>query len=235
MQSRKFFTVLAVTLLALAPASAAPLQAQATLSGKYEGVFKGPGIGDFPGSMTLMHEGGTVSGSLDTAQGPAQITSGTYTEGRLVMKIDMSGSEMTIAAEPDGDKIIGKWELEGQTGTLELKLVAAVAGTPATPSTPSDPADPITGEWDASTDDQGGASRFTLKLKLEGDKVTGSSDTAQGSTPISKGTWDGNKLTFSFDTPHGTITMNAALNDGKLVGDFDYASQFQGKWEARKK
>jgi hypothetical protein len=235
MQSRKLFTLLAVTLLALAPASAAPFRAQDTLSGKYEGVFKGPGIGDVPGSMTLMREGRTVSGSLETPHGPAQVTSGAYAEERLVMKVDMGGSEMTINAKLDGDKISGEWEVAGQSGTLELKRVAAAAGTPATPSTPSDPADPVTGEWDSDAEAQGMPMRFTLRLKVEGDKVTGSSDSDQGSATISRGTWDGNKLTFSIDTPNGTITMSAVLKDGKLVGEFDYASQFQGKWEARKK
>ena len=87
---------------------------------KYEGVFNGAGIGDIPGTMTLKHEGGKISGSLDMPLGPAHITSGTYAEGKLMMNLDAGGSEMTITAKLDGDKISGEWELEGQTGTLEL-------------------------------------------------------------------------------------------------------------------
>ena len=96
--------------------------------------------------------------------------------------------------------------------------------------------DPITGEWVASVDVEGGQTmHIALHLKLEGDTVTGSSESQLGSAMISNGTWDGNKLTFSLDSPNGSINMNAVLKDGKLVGEYDYAGQLTGKWEAKKK
>ena len=51
-----------------------------SVSGKYKGVFKGDGIGNLPATMTLKHEGGKISGSVDTPNGPAPITTGTYAE-----------------------------------------------------------------------------------------------------------------------------------------------------------
>jgi hypothetical protein len=47
-----------------------------SVSGKYVGVFKGDGIGDIAATMRLEHEGGKISGSVDTPNGPAPITSG---------------------------------------------------------------------------------------------------------------------------------------------------------------
>ena len=95
--------------------------------------------------------------------------------------------------------------------------------------------DPITGEWSASADAQGMTIPFTLNLKLEGDKVTGTSTSDQGTAPLSKGMWSANNLTFVLDTPNGVIGFKGTLKDGKLMGEFDFAGQMTGKWEAAKK
>jgi hypothetical protein len=256
MQSRKLMTSLLIALLmtlsAVASASSVnkstnlSSQNKDALSGKYEGVAKSDQIGDIPLTVEIKNDNGKLSGKIDSPQGPAPITSGTFDNGKIVMKFDAGGNEGTVTAMLDGDKITGKWELGGQGGSLELKRASMVAAAPAattpaaaTPAaaTPAAPAagDPLTGEWDASADAQGTSIPFTLKLKLEGDKVTGSSDSSQGSAPLSKGTWVGNKLTFSLDTPNGSIGMTGMIKDGKLVGEFDFAGQMTGKWEATKK
>ena len=246
MLSRKLMTslliVLLMTLSAVASASSVnkstnlSSQNKDTLSGKYEGVAKSEQMGDIPLTVEIKNDNGKLSGKIDSPQGPAPITGGTFDNGKIVMKFDAGGNEGTVTAMLDGDKITGKWELGGQGGSLELKRASMVAATPAA-TTPAAPAagDPLTGDWDASADAQGTAIPFTLKLKLEGDKVTGSSDSAQGSVPLSKGTWVGNKLTFSLDTPNGSIGMTGMIKDGKLVGEFDFAGQMTGKWEATKK
>ena len=74
-----------------------------------------------------------------------------------------------------------------------------------------------------------------MKLKLEGDKVTGSTDSAQGTAPISKGSFVGDKLSITLDTPNGAIVLTGIIKDGKLTGEFDFAGQAQGKWEAKRK
>jgi hypothetical protein len=95
--------------------------------------------------------------------------------------------------------------------------------------------DPISGEWNATADAQGTTIPFTLKMRLEGDKVTGETSSARGTAPISKGNWTAEKLSLALDTPNGWIRFTGVLKDAKLVGDFDYAGQLQGKWEATKK
>jgi hypothetical protein len=250
MQSRKLTTPLLVfALLALsAVASAASFNkstyepAQDKLSGRYEGVAKSDQLGEIPLTVEIKNDNGKLTGKIETPQGPAAITSGTFDNGKIVMKFDAGGNEGTVTAMLDGDKITGKWELAGQGGGLELKRAAMVAGGAASPGAgaakPAAPAaggDPITGEWDGAADAGGTQFPFTLKLKLEGDKVTGSSDSAQGSAPLSKGTFVGDKLTFSLDTPNGAIGFTATVKDGKMTGDFDFAGQMTGKWEAKKK
>jgi hypothetical protein len=215
-------------------------QAKDTLSGKYEGVAKSEQMGDIPLTVEIKNDAGKLSGKIDSPQGPAAITGGTFDNGKIVMKFDAGGNEGTVTAMLEGGKITGKWELGGQGGALELKRAGMAAATPAPSAAPkmeSAPAagDPLSGDWDASADAQGTAIPFTLKLKLEGDKVTGSSESAQGAVPLTKGTWTANKLSFSLDTPNGSIGMTAMIKDGKLVGEFDFAGQMTGKWEATKK
>jgi len=253
MQSRKLTTPLLVAVLLAfsAVASAAsfnkstyePAQTKDNLSGKYEGVAKSDQLGDIPLTVEIKNDNGKLTGKIETPQGPAAITSGTFDNGKIVMKFDAGGNEGTVTATLDGEKITGKWELAGQGGGLELKRAAMVAGgasaapKPAAPpaAAPAAGGDPITGEWDGAADAGGTQFPFTLKLKLEGDKVTGSSDSAQGSAPLSKGSFVGGKLTFSLDTPNGAIGFTATVKDGKMMGDFDFAGQMTGKWEAKKK
>jgi hypothetical protein len=247
MQLRKIMTLLSLVLLMATLSVAAPssFSKQTTakpaddISGKYEGVAKSDQMGDIPLKVELKNDNGKLSGKIDTPQGPAAITSGTYADGKLTMKFDAGGTEGTVTATVAGDKISGKWELGGQGGPLELKKNGAVAAgdakkdemKPATPAT----GDVVTGDWDASADAQGTSIPFTLKLKLDGDKVTGSSESAQGSVPISKGSFVANKLSVSLDTPQGAIVLTGMVKDGKIVGEFDFAGQMVGKWEAKKK
>ena len=155
----------------------------------------------------------------------------------MSLKFDAGGNEGTVTATLVGDKITGKWDVAGTGGNLELKRVgtAAAAEPKKEEAKPAPSGDPITGEWDASADAQGMTIPFKLQLKLEGNKVTGTSTSDQGNAALSKGTWSNNKLAFSLDTPNGAIGFTAMLKDGKLVGDFDFAGQMTGKWEAKKK
>jgi hypothetical protein len=252
MQSRKLTSLLLVAVLVTlsAVASAATYnktytsgQNKDTLSGKYEGVAKSEQIGDIPLTVEIKNDNGKITGKIETPQGPAAITGGTYENGKLTMKFDAGGNEGTVTATVDGDKITGKWELGGQGGGLELKRAVAgasaatkpVAPPAATPAVPAAGGDPISGEWDAAADVGGSSLPFTLKLKLEGDKVTGSSESAQGSAALSKGTWAANKLSFTLETGQGVINMSAVVKDGKLVGEYDVGGQMTGKWEAKKK
>src|SRR5438067_1064754 len=79
---------------------------------------------------------------------------------------------------------------------------------------------------------QGQPFPFTLSLKLEGDKVTGSSNSQLGVGNITTGTWKEGKLAVVLD---GNITLVATMIEDKLSGDYDFAGQSSGKWVAVKK
>lgn len=253
MQSRKLTTPLLVAVLMTisAVASAAsfnkltnqPGQNKDTLSGKYEGVAKSDQIGDIPLTVEIKNENGKLTGKIETPQGPAAITSGTFDSGKIVMKFDAGGTEGTVTATLDGDKISGKWELGGQGGGLELKRAAMTAGAPASsvagaakPAAPAAAAgDPISGEWECSADANGSAVPFTLKIKLDGEKVTGISEGAQGPTPVTAGSFSAGKLSFSLDVGGTVVKMNGMVKEGKVAGDYDFGGQMTGKWDGKKK
>jgi hypothetical protein len=94
------------------------------ISGRYEGVAKSDQMGDIPLTVEIKNENGKLSGKIETLQGPAPITGGTFQNGRLILKFDAGGNEGTFTATLDGVKLSGKWELAGsQGGALELKRI----------------------------------------------------------------------------------------------------------------
>jgi hypothetical protein len=124
---------------------------------------------------------------------------------------------------------------------VALTLIAAASTVSANmpwqhnPKQHNPKGDAISGAWDAAliTDDV--TRQMTLTLKLEGNKVTGSFESSHlGSGAINNGSWVNNKLTISVETSHAPLTLTGALQNGKLVGEWD-AGHMQGKWEAKKK
>jgi major membrane immunogen (membrane-anchored lipoprotein) len=206
------------------------------ISGKYQGAAKSEALGEIPLTVEIRNEGGKLSGKIETPQGPLTITSGTYQDGRISLKFDIGGTEGTVTAQLKDGKIVGEWTLAGQSGSLELKKVDLTAAKPSEPNpAETQKADPLSGEWDAVAEAQGMTIPFTLKLKLEGDKVSGEASSPQGTLQITNGSWVADKLSFSLDTPNGAIKMTATIKENKLVGEYDLAGQIQGKWEASKK
>jgi len=95
--------------------------------------------------------------------------------------------------------------------------------------------DPISGEWAASFDVQGTAIPVTLKLRLVGSRVTGTSESPHtGSGIISNGRWAGNKLSFTLVSNHTTAAVTGSLKDGKFRGEFT-RDGMHGSWQASKK
>ncbi|MCI0487722.1 MAG: hypothetical protein L0229_14105 [Blastocatellia bacterium] len=243
MRSRKIMPLLVMVLLvAMSSAvsaatfnnAAAPDHHSDPVSGKYQGTAKGDSVGELPLTVEIKNMAGKLSGSIDTPNGPAPITGGTFADGKVTMTFDAGGAVGTITGMLKEGVISGNWELGGQTGTFELKKMDAAM--PAKGDAKGEMAgDPISGEWDASADAGGMTINFTLKLKAEGEKVTGESVSDQGSLPLSNGSWKDGKLSFALDTPNGAITLTAMIKDGKLVGEYDFAGQATGPWEAKKK
>lgn len=195
------------------PASAvAP--APTALAGKYQGVAKGA-AGDLQVTLQLAVNEGKFSGHLATSQEQFEIVKGQLVDGLLSLDLDAKGSPAKLTLRSREDKLVGELSQAGMTKAVELKKV-----------------DELSGEWDAVADVNGQNFPFALSLKIDGDKITGGSTSELGNSTISKGNLKDGKLFFQLDGSSGTIIMSANLQDGSLVGDFDYNGQLQGRWVA---
>lgn len=205
--------------------------AQDNLSGKYEGTVKTP---DERVSLELKNEGGKISGRLQNGDKSLESSEGSLKDGNLSLTF---GKDASLMAKVDGDKLVGEWRSGAQKRAIELKRVVAAAAAPAAPAgtTPAANSADLSGQWEAVADANGQPFPFLLTLKIEGEKVTGSSSSQLGEAPIKEGSWKDGKLVFSLENQNGVINMSASVVEGKLSGEFDYAGQLQGKWVAVRK
>jgi hypothetical protein len=122
---------------------------------------------------------------------------------------------------------------------LMVAVMAVASSVVSTSALSKEPlqkkSDPISGQWKGSFETQDGGTSFaiTLDLKLDGERVTGTSESPVGSGTVT-GSWKAGELNVAIETDHGTLAMTGALKDGLLFGQWD-AGHAQGKWEARKK
>jgi hypothetical protein len=245
MQLKKIMPMLIIALLVVASSAiSAAAFVQDKVTGIYKGVAKSEAMGDLPITVNLKNTAGKLSGAIETAQGSASITGGTVDEatGAVKLTFDAGGTEGTVVATFKEGVITGKWDLGGMGGPIELKKDgAAVAANPAPTPAPSTSAPAggaaaaFGGDWECAADVMGQAMPFTLKLKQEGDKITGESTSDQGSTPLKDGKVAGSKMSFSLETPNGIIGFTSELKDAKVVGKYDFAGQMTGDWSCKKK
>lgn len=202
-----------------------PQSQQPTLD-QFVGNYKGTArmtSGEMDVTLEIKKVEGKVSGRAVSANNEYQITSGEIVGGKLALKFGAAADAASLTLERKGDVLTGEWIRGAQKGTVELKKFDANAK------------DDISGDWDAVADAQGQAFPFSLVLKLDGDKVSGSSTSQLGTSNISSGTWKDGKLAVLLNGDNGQIALVATMIDGKLSGDYDYAGQLQGKWVAVRK
>ena len=238
-------TVFAFFLLLLSPlvlfaqegASATKPPTADQFAGNYKGAAK-DSAGAIMLTVEIKSESGKISGRLITPQKEQPFTSGELADGKLTVRIGSGDSATTLVLQSRDNKLVGEWKADGKTRQVELERVPAekqppVAEGKTAPEASS--AELLTGIWDAAADAQGQAFPFTLTLKVEGEKVTGSSSSQLGDSTISSGVWKDGKLAVVLDGTGGQVALIGTLVDGKLVGDYDYSGQLQGKWVAAKK
>ena len=216
------------TLLALLLLSPLVLfaQTQTPTADQFVGNYKGTakmGSGEMDVTLEIKSANGKLSGRAVSGGTEYQIASGEIAAGKLTLKFGTSDAASLVLQQRE-DKLVGDWIHGDQKGTVELKKIAE-------PSM----AEFLTGQWDATADANGQPFPFSLTLKVDGEKVTGTSNSELGLSTISTGTWKDGKLVFVLESANGQIGMVATIVDGKLVGDFDLSGQMTGKWAAIKK
>jgi hypothetical protein len=216
------FSLLLVTFMAFGQGATGAAQTPETsFAGKYEATVKTDDAGERKLTLNVMEDGGKYSGTLNTPTGSFKILKGQLANGTLTLDIEKpGGGSGPMSLKKSGETLTATFSEAGKTHNVDFKKVAA---------------DEISGEWDAVADAQGQAVPFTLSLKVDGEKVTGSSNSQLGTATISTGTWKDGKLAIVLEGGSGNITMVATIVDGKLSGDFDFAGQMSGKWVAQKK
>jgi len=205
--------------------------AQDALSGKYQGTAKVTGAEEAQLTLELKNEGGKVSGQLFTGGNTIAITEGTFTEGKLTLKLGEVSKNGVLNATLDGDKLTGDWINGATKKSVELKKAPATTVAATTTAAPVN----LSGQWDAVADANGQNVPFLLTLKVEGEKVTGGSTSQLGDSTITSGSWKDGKLAFQLEGQSGVISMSATVVEGKLTGEFDFSGQLQGRWVAVKK
>jgi hypothetical protein len=204
-------------------------------AGAYKGTAKDSG-GAIALTLEIKSENGKISGRLVAPKSEQSFTSSELVDGKLTAKFGSGDTAGTLVLRLRDNKLVGDWKAGGQTRPVEFERVPANPAVAEVKKPTAPPAaDLLSGDWDAAADAQGQAVPFTLSLKVEGEKVTGTSVSQLGDSTISSGSWKDGKLAVVLDSANGQVALVGTMVDGKLVGDFDYNGQLQGKWVATKK
>jgi hypothetical protein len=192
---------------------------QPSLTGKYQGIAKS-GKDELTMTLELVEDKGVFSGTVTTPHGTFKIVKGKLVDDLLTLETEGKGTTGEFSLKVKDDKLVGQLSSKGGVGSVELHKVAV---------------DDISGDWDAAADASGQAFPFTLNLKVDGEAVSGTSDSQLGHATISKGVWKDGTLTLVIDSTNGPIGLIATLDGGKLIDDYDFAGRLQGKWVAVRK
>ncbi|HEV2903814.1 MAG TPA: hypothetical protein VGW32_02140 [Pyrinomonadaceae bacterium] len=193
---------------------------QSSFAGKYEATVKGEN-GEQKITLDVLEDADKFSGALTTARGAFKIIKGQVADGALTLEIERpGGGSGPMTLRQNGVNLTATFSEAGKNMTVEFRRIVA---------------DEISGEWDAIADASGQPFPFTLTLKLEGEKITGSSASQLGNSNVSEGSWKDGKLAVILEGGSGKIALAATMIDGKLSGEYDYAGQLQGKWVAIRK
>jgi hypothetical protein len=195
-----------------------------SIVGKYAGTAKSAGSPDAEITLELTKAGDKITGQVMHGDTKIDVTEAAYSEGKLTLKFGPAAKDGILTAKLDNGVLTGEWSAGEKKKTVELKRVVE-----------SSTAVNLNGQWDGVADAQGQPFPFVLTLKIDGEKVSGSSSSQLGEAQITSGSWKDGKLNFQLEGGSGVITMAATVIDGKLSGDFDYAGQAQGKWVAVRK
>jgi hypothetical protein len=176
--------------------------------------------------LKLKQDGEKLTGTYTNQFGKAKITDGSLKEGAITFKVkrEFNGQPFVIkySGKLGGDKITGQCEFDmnGETRVLkwDAKRDAAVA----------------TGNWNTVLIiPDGNRIEGTLKLKQDGDKLTGATVRNDNETPIQDGKIAGDEISFKVVRERDGRTVTAKYK-GKMTGDSvkgKVESDWSGDWQ----
>ena len=109
-----------------------------------------------------------------------------------------------------------------------LTLIAAVSVAAQSPAA---------GEWDAAMNTPGGTRNFKIKLKVDGEKLTGEVGRESGSLPLT-GTVKGNDIQFSYTVNYNgndlVLTMSGKVDGDTIKGTVSFGGMAEDEWSAKR-
>jgi len=98
---------------------------------------------------------------------------------------------------------------------------------------PAEAAD-VSGEWTITVNSSQGPIPATLRLKVEGEKLTGAIVGGEGGEMPLEGTVKDNEITFSFWYGEIPVTMTGKVDGDTIKGTFDAGGQDGGDWAGKR-
>jgi hypothetical protein len=179
--------------------------------------------------LNLKQEGEKLTGSYTNQFGKAEIADGALKDVKISFKVkrEFNGQEFVIKyfGKLSGDKITGKaeFDMNGETRALDWNAKRDAAKAAA-----------ATGTWNTALIlGDGNRIEGTLKLKQDGDKLTGATVRNENETPIQDGKIAGDEITFTVvrERDGGKVT---GKYKGKITGDAikgKVESDWSGDWQ----
>lgn len=181
--------------------------------------------------LTLKQDGEKLTGNYTNQFGAAEITDGALKDGNVSFKVkrEFNGQPFVVkySGKLAGDKITGKAEFDanGEARALdwEAKREAAKSGAVA-----------ASGNWNtALIIGDGNRIEGSLKLKQDGDKLTGAAVRNETETPIEDGKISGDEISFKVVRERDGRKVTAKYK-GKITGDTvkgKVESDWSGDWQ----
>ena len=179
--------------------------------------------------LTLKQEGEKLTGSYTNQFGKADITDGSLKAGDISFKVkrDFNGQAFVIkySGKLSGDKITGKaeFDIEGETRALDWNAKRDSAKAAA-----------ASGNWNTALIlGDGNRIEGTLKLKQDGNKLTGATVRNENETQIQDGKITGDEITFTVIRERDGRKVTAKYK-GKITGDTvkgKVESDWSGDWQ----
>lgn len=93
------------------------------------------------------------------------------------------------------------------------------------------------GEWDAAMNTPGGTRNFKIKLKVDGEKLTGEVGREGGSLPLT-GSVKGNDIQFSYTVNYNgndlVLTMSGKVDGDTIKGTVSFGGMAEDEWSAKR-
>jgi hypothetical protein len=179
--------------------------------------------------LRLQQDGEKLTGSYTNQFGKAEITDGSLKDGDITFKVkrELNGQAFLIkySGKLSGDKITGKCEFDvnGETRALKWEAKRDTAKAAA-----------ASGNWNTALIlGDGNRIEGTLKLKQDGDKLTGATVRNENETQIQDGTISGDEITFTVVRDRDGRKVTAKYK-GKITGDTvkgKVESDWSGDWQ----